>query len=113
MPPSVCHKRGGGLPAIGSRDRPLVTKPPIWFRSTSFANSIPYPKVPDAASTGLRSGMPQSMVASLSGMQARLADKFPGFEDIRLVRLKIADREAEDKLAVEHGVREKRLAARV
>src|SRR6478752_3809789 len=113
MPPSVCHKRGAGLPGIGSRDSPLVTKPPSWFKSTSFASSIPYPKVPDAASTGLRSGMPQSVVASLSVIQTRLADKFPSLENIRLVGLKITDRETEDKFTVEHGMREKRFAARV
>src|SRR5882762_3130280 len=39
---------------MGSRERPLVTKPPRRFRSTRWANSRPYPKVPLAARIGFR-----------------------------------------------------------
>src|SRR5947209_8321152 len=56
--------RGGGFPAIGSRERPFTTRPPTALRSTRLANSTPYANVPEAARTGLRSGMPQSDVAS-------------------------------------------------
>ncbi len=31
MPPSVSHRRGGGLPTIGSRESPLTTMPPMAF----------------------------------------------------------------------------------
>src|SRR5689334_2192819 len=62
IPPSVSHKRGGGLPRMGSRDRPLTTIPPIAFRSATFSNSTPYPYVPEAAITGFCSSAPQSVI---------------------------------------------------
>src|SRR5882672_6805275 len=39
MPEAVGKSRGAGAPSMGSRDRPLVTKPPRRFRSTRWANS--------------------------------------------------------------------------
>src|SRR5215475_8614748 len=54
MPEAVSQTRGPGAPAIGSREIPLVTIPPSLFRSTRWANSTPYPKVPAAVMMGLR-----------------------------------------------------------
>src|SRR5713101_10139567 len=39
---------------MGSRESPLVTKPPRRLRSTRWANSRPYPNVPLAARIGFR-----------------------------------------------------------
>src|SRR5205823_6593775 len=54
IPEGVGYRRGGGAPSMGSRERPLVTKPPRRFRLTRWANSRPYPKVPLAARIGFR-----------------------------------------------------------
>ena len=41
MPAAVSMMRGVGLPAMGSRERPLVTKPPMRSRETMSSNSTP------------------------------------------------------------------------
>jgi len=74
MPASVCQSRGDGLPAMGSRESPLVTMAPSSDKSHKCANSIPYPNVPDAAITGFRSAIPQSAVDSTSRAAAFAAD---------------------------------------
>src|ERR1019366_470808 len=67
MPAGVSMMRGLGLPAIGSRDRPLVTKAPIRSSETISSNSTPYPKVPLAAITGERNSTP-AIVTRISGL---------------------------------------------
>src|SRR5437763_1226815 len=42
IPAAVSYKRGGGLPIMGSRESPLTTKPPSWFRCTTSSNSTPF-----------------------------------------------------------------------
>jgi len=41
IPAEVSNSRGGGLPTIGSRDSPLVTKPPSFSSVTMSSNSMP------------------------------------------------------------------------
>ena len=62
MPAAVSNIRGGGLPAIGSRESPFTTKPPSLSRVTMSSNSTPYPKVPLAAMIGFLKLMPQKLM---------------------------------------------------
>ena len=64
IPAGVSTMRGGGLPGRGFTVTVLVTIPPSRLRSTNSCNSLAYPNVPDAASTGFpnRNG-PRSMVS--------------------------------------------------
>ena len=41
IPAAVSNRRGGGLPGIGSRERPLVTNPPSRLSVTTSSNSTP------------------------------------------------------------------------
>src|ERR1019366_9287135 len=67
MPAGVSMMRGLAFPAIGSRDRPLVTKAPIRSSETISSNSTPYPKVPLAAITGEPNSTP-AIVTRISGL---------------------------------------------
>src|SRR5690242_8796167 len=134
IPASVCQRRGAALPAIGSRERPFVTIAPRLLRSTILSNSIPYPNVPEAANTGFRSWIPQSVMASRESfirasfvdsragdsrcfgngqLLCSLANQVPRFADVLLGCLEIAYGKAKHKLTVEHCMREEGLARRV
>ena len=56
-PEAVSQTRGGGFPARGRSVTVFVTMPPIFSSDTSRSYSRPYPMIPDATSTGLRSSM--------------------------------------------------------
>ena len=47
---------------MGSRDSPLVQKPPSSERSRKGLNSSPYPKVPEAVRTGFLNRSPEISV---------------------------------------------------
>jgi hypothetical protein len=55
MPAEVSTVRGGALPLRGSSVMDLVNRPPIRAKSSRSVYSVPYPQVPEASSTGLRS----------------------------------------------------------
>src|SRR3989338_5140259 len=55
MPDGVSTILGGGFPRRGLIVRVLVTMPPSFFKSISDSNSLAYPNVPDATSTGFLS----------------------------------------------------------
>src|SRR5438045_2564717 len=69
MPAAVSKTRGGGLPGMGSRERPLTTKPPSFSSATMSSNSTPYPKVPLAAMIGFLKLMPAKRMVR-SGAEA-------------------------------------------
>ena len=48
---------------MGSREMPLTINAPMAVTSVTDRNSMPYAKVPDAAITGLRRGIPHKSVA--------------------------------------------------
>jgi len=75
MPAAVSNKRGGGLPTIGSRESPLLTKPPSFSSVTTSSNSIPYPNVPDAARTGFLKLSPAKLTLR-SGLREELTDSW-------------------------------------
>src|SRR5580700_7488738 len=73
MPLAVSQIRGAGAPSIGCAESPFTTIPPRQFKSTSCANSMPYPNVPLAAMTGfvmetLPTWTPRSTAAGREGL---------------------------------------------
>src|SRR3989337_4557226 len=66
IPAGVSHMRGGGLPLLDFRAIPFTMIAPILLRSQYLDISSPYPAVPDASITGLRSFIP-AMSADKSG----------------------------------------------
>ena len=73
IPAGVSTMRGGGLPGRGFTVTVLVTMPPNRATSTSPANSLAYPNVPDATSTGLASRNGPNSTASLVSPVVRSA----------------------------------------
>src|SRR5215213_2506197 len=69
IPAGVSVTRGGGLPTRGRRVVPLEQIAPSRFTSTTSPYSTPYPKVPEATSSGLRRTRPRprSTERSISG----------------------------------------------
>ena len=60
IPRGVSAIRGGGLPSLGERVKPLQQIPPSSDRSKNSPYSRPKPKVPEAATTGFFSRTPAS-----------------------------------------------------
>ena len=65
IPEAVSATLGTGFPTFGFMEIPLVEKPPNSFKSKKSKYSSPYPKVPEAAITGLsRTNFPRFTVKS-------------------------------------------------
>src|ERR1019366_6509812 len=73
MPAAVSNSRGGGLPAIGSRESPFTTNPPSRSSVTTSSNStpsapgkVPSPQNPPTDQTGQRPQIPRHRLAGKS-----------------------------------------------